>query len=90
MKPQRQGSRDKDKKRAIDSPGARAERAISRLLWDPRFDGCHERVLVLWAKEEEAQSRKSGAAAWSTRVQYVPCETRLTQFVRASGSYLDH
>jgi hypothetical protein len=90
MKPQRQGSRDKDKKRAIDSPGARAERAISRLLWDPRFGGCHERVLVLWAKEEEAQSRKSGAAAWSTRVQYVPCETRLTQFVRASGSYLDH
>ena len=90
MKPQRQGSRDKDKKRAIDSPGARAERAISRLLWDPRFGGCHERVIVLWAKEEEAQSRKSGAAAWSTRVQYVPCETRLSQFVRASGSYLDH
>ena len=77
------------KRRGHETSGAHAERAISRLLWDPTFEAVRERVVVVWSREEQGDSRKSGAAAWSRRVHFVPCETRLPQFIKAGRSYLD-
>mmetsp|Transcript_24026 Transcript_24026/g.81173 ORF Transcript_24026/g.81173 Transcript_24026/m.81173 type:complete len:426 (+) Transcript_24026:39-1316(+) len=53
----------------------RAERAISRLLWDPTYDAVRADLLVEWNSQQDSCSRRSGAAAWSARVQTVRCGT---------------
>ncbi|EOD30159.1 hypothetical protein EMIHUDRAFT_449790 [Emiliania huxleyi CCMP1516] len=46
----------------------RAERAISRLLWDPTYDAVRAGLLVEWDSQQDRRSRRSGAAAWSARL----------------------
>ena len=67
----------------------RAERAVSRVLWDPQFEDHRDEILVAWTREEKVEVRASGAAAWSQRMRRTPVETPLTQFAKAKGAYVD-
>ena len=83
------GGRRSGRKGTWEPSSARAERALNRLLWDPAYEAQRADVTVIWMREEHSEARKSGAAAWSQRLQHVRCETKLAQFVKAGASYID-
>ena len=83
------GSSGFGRNRKPASIAARAERAMSQVMWDPRFEAVRSEVVVVWLSEQLEKERKSGKEAWSQRLKHVPCETRLPQFVKAGASYLD-
>jgi len=63
------------------SPGEAAERVLSRVRWDPMFDEVRDELVVSWRKLAPCETRKSGEAAWSMRVQYEPCDTPFDEFM---------
>ena len=66
------------------SGGEAAERVLSRVRWDPTFDEVRDELVVSWRKLAPCETRKSGEAAWSMRVQYAPCDTPFDEFMRSA------
>jgi hypothetical protein len=67
------------------SGGEAAERVLSRVRWDPTFDEVRDELVVSWRKLAPCETRKSGEAAWSMRVQYAPCDTPFDEFMRCAA-----
>lgn len=60
----------------------RAERAVSRVRWDPQFEEYHHDISVAWTREDRDSTRASGGSSWSERIKRVPCETNFIQFTK--------
>eukprot|EP00898_Chlorokybus_atmophyticus_P005221 jgi/Chlat1/56/ChrspC240389S00934 len=57
---------------------ARAKKVFARLRWDPEL--ASSRFLIGWLSESAELHRKSGAAAWSTRIHSSVKETPFEEF----------
>ena len=82
LTPQRSSSDSRERRRERSGGGGEAaERVLSRVRWDPKFDETRDELTVGWRKVRTEEMRKSGEAAWSMRLQYDAMQTPFPQFV---------